>query len=241
MIVLADVAMISAPSFRSRAYVQRMAQENIMPSLAVLVPGKEPDWKGQEIFDLDIRGDGNCFRFQPSKPAIETFQQHGTPCLELPNSNINDDSVVKIISKLQASRIIYSAGKGGILKPAILACNKKFLHVHGGFVPHYRGSTAFYYSLLEKGCMGASAIWLNEKIDQGPIIARREYSPINGVEIDHILDPAVRAELLVEVLSEKIKTGAFAKSFIDNKDENTFQKIHPVLKHIALQKCGLIT
>ena len=47
--------------------------------------------------------------------------------------------------------IIYSGYGGVILKEKVLSQGKKFLHVHGGFLPQYKGSTTNYYSILNEG------------------------------------------------------------------------------------------
>ena len=41
-----------------------------------------------------------------------------------------------------------------------LNIEKKFLHVHGGYLPDYKGSTTNYYSLINENTIGASAIFL---------------------------------------------------------------------------------
>ena len=41
----------------------------------------------------------------------------------------------------------------------ILSLEKYYLHIHGGPLPQYRGSTTKYYSLLKSNTVGASAIF----------------------------------------------------------------------------------
>ena len=40
-----------------------------------------------------------------------------------------------------------------------------FLHVHGGWAPEYRGSTAFYYGVVREHFLGTTAMWLDEGIE----------------------------------------------------------------------------
>ena len=78
-----------------------------------------------------------------------------------------------------------------------------FLHIHSGWLPEYRGSTTVYYSLLNDGDCGVTAILLKPEIDNGDIVARKKYpAPAYGVDIDHLYDNAIRADLLSEVLAE---------------------------------------
>ena len=235
-----ELFLIAAPTFRTRAYVQRMTGEGIVPARAFLMPGKEPEWDGAHSLDLDLREDGRCFRFKPGTAAVDTLEAHGVPCETLSDCNINDTRVVDVLSSADADVFLYSGVGANLLEPATLNCGKRFLHAHGGFVPHFRGSTAFYYSLISEGNIGASVIWLQKGIDTGAILARRKYKPIEGEEIDRVLDPAVRADLLVEVLHQRLETGAFPAGDYDNEDSETFFIIHPVLKHIALKRCRLI-
>ena len=85
-------------------------------------------------------------------------------------SDPNAEETISIIKALKQSVIIYSGPAGAILKETVLNLGKKFLHVHPGIVPKFRGSTTIYYSLLKEGTVGASAFFMDRKIDQGPII-----------------------------------------------------------------------
>ncbi|MEH7525820.1 hypothetical protein V7149_21500, partial [Bacillus sp. JJ1503] len=89
---------------------------------------------------------------------------------------------------------------------------------------------------LSEGNFGASAIFLNERIDEGPVLAKKMYDvPINIPDVDYIYDPYIRADLLVEVLSRYKKMGTFQIEETKNPYEGeTYFIIHPVLKHIAI-------
>ncbi|NQV56696.1 MAG: hypothetical protein HQ503_12625 [Rhodospirillales bacterium] len=54
-----------------------MANLNIRPTAAYIVPGDEPDWAGDECIDLDLRSEGTSFAFHPGTPAEETFAKLG--------------------------------------------------------------------------------------------------------------------------------------------------------------------
>ena len=88
---------------------------------------------------------------------------------------------------------------------------EKFLHVHGGFLPDYKGSTTNYYSLLAEGSVGATAIFLTVEIDSGPILNRCKFPvPPDTLEIDHIYDSAARAKVLIQTLKEYQEKGEFS-------------------------------
>lgn len=239
--VLHDSALVAAPTYRSRAYVQAMRSAGLEPARAYLLPGEEPQWKGPERFEVDLRGAGQMTRFRVTEPVTETLEHMGVECLSLASADINAAETVRALTDAPEKILIYSGRGGALLRPPVLQTGKRFLHVHGGWVPDFRGSTAFYFSLLKEGRMGASALWLDEGIDTGTVIRRRKYPAPSGVDIDCIADPLIRADLLVEVLSNLLTEGR-----LEGEDASalgtgtTYHVIHPVLKNIALRRHGLI-
>ena len=78
-------------------------------------------------------------------------------------------------------------------------------------------------------------------IDTGPVLARRQYPVPQGIDIDYVLDPLVRADTLAHVLAHRVKTGEWPEAgHVYDDDGETFHKIHPVLKHLALRRSGLV-
>jgi methionyl-tRNA formyltransferase len=136
-----------------------------------------------------------------------------------------------------APRLIIFSGYGGqLVKPALLELDIPLLHVHSGWLPDYRGSTTLYYSLLSERRCAASAILLDAHIDTGPVVARKHYpAPPAGTDIDRRYDPAIRADLLREVLARYHSDGRLPLESQQRSDEgSTFYVVHPVLKHLAL-------
>ena len=78
---------------------------------------------------------------------------------------------------------------------------------------------------------------LDRNIDTGPIVARRRYpKPRAGIDIDRIYDPAIRADLLVQVMSDYVNNGCLVplEQQAPEKGVN-YYVIHPVLKHLAIR------
>jgi len=122
-----------------------------------------------------------------------------------------------------------------LLRDSVLATGKRFLHVHGGYLPNYKGSTTNYFSLIEEGMIGASSIFLTKDIDCGPIILRKKFKPPRQrAYLDHVHDSEVRAKVLVETLQNYVVDGEFKFELESNVGGETFYIIHPVLKHIAI-------
>lgn len=151
-----------------------------------------------------------------------------------PSRDINDAAVVGRIAERPEQVMIYSGYGGVLLRRDALNTGKRFLHIHGGFLPNYKGSTTNYFSLLADNQMGASAIFLTEDIDSGPILARRVFpAPGDRAQIDHIFDSAARAKVLIDVLTRYRDSGTW-KIERENEGGETYYVIHPVLKHIAI-------
>ena len=240
-VILEDVGLISGPSARSRAYAQGLAAAGVLPAIALYQPGEEWRWDGPEIIDADVRGDGHPFRFLPDEPARTTLTRAGIASRMLSTAPIDDDANLALFAELPVEVLIFSGYRTGILRNAAFEIGKRFLHVHGGNVPDYRGSTTFYYSVLSRGMMGASAIWMDSGIDTGPVLARRQYPVPQGIDIDYVLDPLMRADTLVHVLTQRAQTGDWPDTeYFSASDGEIFHKIHPVLKHLALRRTGLV-
>ena len=233
-----QIGLIAAPGFRSRAYAQWLVQNGLKPNVALLLPGKEPEWNGDEAVTFDLGEKRVVFR--PNIPTSKTLAEADVEILPGP-ADLNSPEAEEIIQDLPPDILIYAGAGGALLAPRILATGKRFLHIHGGRIPRYRGSTAFYYSLLEENSISVSALWLDKGIDTGPLIARKTVPTSISVEIDRVFDPCLRADLLVELLQEYASDGTFPEMRLSkNEPENTYFVIHPVLKHVALQRCGLI-
>jgi methionyl-tRNA formyltransferase len=143
--------------------------------------------------------------------------------------------VCAALGSLGQSIVIFCGPGGAIGRGPLFATGKRFLHMHPGRLPDYRGSTTIYYSLLSEGRIAVSALFLDPAIDAGPVVAVKEFEPPHDrTLIDHVFDPYIRAQLLVEVLEDYRATGGFAERPQSREEGNTFYIIHPVLKHLAI-------
>lgn len=138
------------------------------------------------------------------------------------------------LKKVKVDFFIFCGRGGEIVQRNILSTNR-FLHIHSGKLPKYRGSTTVYYSILEEQKCYASAIFLDLAIDTGEMIGEKEFHLIN-CDFDYVYDPFIRSILLIEVLKqEKIISQKQVST-----DAKTYYIIHPVLKKLALnmkQRC----
>ena len=203
-----DVAMIAANTDRSKAYLQALLQHGIYPSFVIIMVEKRnqllPGQSENEKIESDNNVNGKVvldIAYNPAESIENTLQSSDIPFMLIPQTDINCDEVIKAISSRDESVFIYSGYGGQILKKKVLDIGKLFLHVHGGYLPDYKGSTTNYYSLILDNECGASSLFLNEKIDSGRILIRRKYPPPeNKKQIDYIFDPIIRAKVLVGIL-----------------------------------------
>ena len=245
---LSDIGMIAGDTSRSRAYLQALARNDLLPNYVLVLesaldqslPGQlrkpQSSHESEQVDETD-----ECW----SEAHFDTAQSIRIILNELditheisPSKDINDPSVVEAIRRRAESVFIYSGFGGALLRKDVLSTGKHFLHVHGGHLPDYKGSTTNYYSLIVEGTLGASAIFLSEEIDCGPVLLKRKFPPpANRQAIDHLYDSGARAKVLIETLQYYLKCGGWDE-LPDNTGGETYYIIHPVLKHIAILDKG---
>lgn len=238
--ILQDIVLLASNTARTKAYLQSMIKENKIPSFCIvytndygsMIEEEEQYRKSEDKADkCDIK------YFDINIPLLYSLKEAQVKYSVIENKDINSLEMSECISKISQQYIIYSGYGGYILKEHLFKLGKKFIHVHAGILPRYRGSTTVYYSLLQENLIGATAIFLNEGIDTGEIITQNTFSiPNEKVDIDYIYEPYTRACVLMEAINIYIKDGIIESKSQDCEDEETYFIIHPVLKHIAILK-----
>ena len=242
---LSEIGMVASDTTRSRAYLQALVRNNLVPAYVLLIespsekyfPGKLD--KFQSSIELDPSQETDELwseaQFDPTLPIKEQLEVFNISYEISIGKDINDPVVVEAIRKSSVSVFIYSGAGGVLLRKEVLNTGKHFLHVHGGYLPDYKGSTTNYYSLLVEKTMGASSLFLVEQIDSGPVLLRKKFpAPANRQAIDHIFDSGARAKVLVETLQNYLRDGDWKVDFSEDSEGETYYIIHPVLKHIAV-------
>ena len=215
--------MVAADTTRTKIYLSELIDNNLKPNHILLLladegvqlAGQESSESATELIKFIVRAD--------IKYSIATC------------SDINSNKVIEEISLRPEKVFIFSGFGGVILGEKILSTDKKFLHVHGGYLPEYKGSTTNYFSLIQENMMGASAIFLTKEIDCGPILLRKKFpAPIDRCKLDHEIDSRIRAFVLVECLQNYVSSGTWNFEVKENNGGELFFIIHPVLKHLAI-------
>ena len=221
------IGLLGVDSVRTRAYVHRLREEGLVLSQALML--ELPSGPRRAAEPVAVPG------FDNVTPAIEVLRSLGTQVRVSPCADVNAPEVVDAVAAADVDVFVYSGAPGAVLGATLLSMGKEFLHVHSGWLPEYRGSTTTYYELLQEGRIGVSALFLRERIDEGPIIARRQYPPpADRRTLDTEYDALVRADLLARVLRDYSERGNFPTQTQQPMDGGAYYIIHPVLKHIAV-------
>ncbi|MBI4995407.1 MAG: hypothetical protein HZC22_00590 [Rhodocyclales bacterium] len=232
--------MIAADTSRTRAYLAALERHGLLPAWVLVLDADTPAvMPGQaRVGAARVAGADAEWPeadFDPSAPLRPWLERLGLPYTVSGSRDINDPSVVDLIASCEAEVLVYSGYGGALLREAVLGTGKRFLHVHGGYLPDFKGSTTNYFSLLAEGSFGASAIFLSAEIDSGPVIRRRRFPPPPvRTLIDHVYDSAARARVLIETLQEWRREGVWSLELPRNEGGHTYYIIHPVLKHLAI-------
>lgn len=237
---------LAARTARSNAYLQALAAARFSPEAVVLIGSDGAGRSGQLDANTDVLTEanvGSLFLPDLSRPLTSTVDALQTVVYEPGVDSVNDPRVSALLADLAPELVLFS-GFGGEIVSAELCGRWPLLHLHSGWLPEYRGSTTVYYSWLMQGHCAVSAILLAPEIDAGPIIARKRFpAPPSGLNADYIYDPAIRADLLVEVVEKFYDTGVLSNAgdvaaseagSTGNWGPNVYFVIHPTLKNLAI-------
>jgi methionyl-tRNA formyltransferase len=237
MRILNDIGMVLGDTSRSRVYLQALAAHGFVVAHAFLLPAGEKGRPGQLC---DLQAQTHDTHEAPWGTVDLTLGVQGllrtqaAACTVLPSGDINHPDVVDILAQAAQPVMIYSGFGGVILRQAVLGCGKRFLHVHGGYLPDYKGSTTNYYSYLADGCCGASSIFMSDRIDSGPVLVRQRFLPQGSLrQVDHVLDACYRAQVLCSTLQLYLEHGSWPDAGCRGEGR-VYYIMHPVLRHIAV-------
>lgn len=231
-----DIAFLASNTARTKAYIQILVKNDCLPSLFIVysddIDGMEHE---ADQYVQESRTVQEEKYFSLSEPVIWTIRKMQVPYITVKSKDINSDIMRESIKSIEQKYLVYSGYGGFILKKPLFELGKKYIHVHAGVLPQYRGSTTFYYSWLQENSVGASAIFLSPGIDEGEIIVYCSFPvPTDDVDVDYIYEPYIRARVLLEVFKMYDKGQTIHSTAQEQTDAETYFIIHPVLKHIAL-------
>ena len=224
------LGIILTPDVRSKAYIQKLILHKKNIDLIILLNDnrKEPEFSKEEVNKSKEYG------FDITKSVKNILIENNLKFQEFNFMNINELTLIDFIKQNKLDYYIFTGG--GILKNEILDSGTKFIHFHPGITPKYKGSTCFYYSILNERKCGVTAFIMESDLDTGEIIFQREFTLPKHKFLDTVYDPHIRSETLIEMLDKEILNKSLFKKQNKN-DGTTYFIIHPILKHIAILKC----
>ncbi|MEY8521434.1 formyltransferase family protein [Lachnospiraceae bacterium 38-10] len=234
--ILEEFVMLASDTARTKAYLQGMIREKKLPAKCIVYSENISKMKNEADSYKESEEDSKYF--DVNIPILFSLDKAAIPYILVENKDINSEQIESVLKGLKQKYLIYSGYGGYILKPHLFRLDKKIIHIHAGILPQYRGSTTVYYSFLQERILGATAILLNEKIDEGEIITKELFEiPADAVNIDYVYEPYIRSEVLLKVIDQYLEWGGMILSQKqDERGAETYFIIHPVLKHLALLK-----
>ena len=239
-----NFSMLLINNNRSKAYLQTLLKNGFKPEKIILLNDKNVELPEhtendkliskdtsqkfiRKLKDLDIE-------FDEKEHILTTIEKNMIDYILVDNLDINTVEVITEVKKLPTEYVVYSGPGGTILRKELLSQGKRFLHVHPGWLPDYRGSTTIYYSMLINSEVGASVIIFEEGIDEGPILYKKKYKVLEkNIDFDYVLDPLVRAKTLVDFFK---KGEINCTNQLDEDEAHTFYIVHPFIKHASILK-----
>lgn len=232
-----QIGLIGGNTTRTKAYLQTLFKNDIFINKCYIMSNNKNALlqEAKEYIDEVDNKDEKYFSIK--EPVLYTLRKYEIDYEIIESEDINSTIISDKIKTASEEFLIYSGFGGQILKEHLFELGKKYIHVHAGILPQYRGSTTVYYSMINENSCGASAIFLNPKIDEGDVITSDSYPiPTEEVNIDYIYEPWVRAKVLQKALEQYENNGNFNSKSQTSEGENIYYIIHPVLKHIALMQ-----
>lgn len=178
------------------------------------------------------------------------YEDYASSVCRIYDDQISGDNVAAYFKSLEPAVFLYTGG--GILRSNVLrAPGIRFIHVHPGYLPHVRGADGFLWSKLVRNKIGLSAFYMDERIDEGQVISRKEYEfdkfylgdikrPDDKVlyrAIFSFCDPLLRAEFLVNEVLNKGHDLSSLPSMPQCQSEGTFYHfMNPRLRHDVLNE-----
>ena len=87
------------------------------------------------------------------------------------SQDINSEKSIKIIGETDC---YYFINTGKQILKSIFDIDKKFIHIHPGYLPEVKGADGSLWHINQKDYLGVSSFFMSRKIDEGLLIAREK-------------------------------------------------------------------
>ncbi len=224
-------SMVLKNSIRSYSYIYHACKEGYPPEKVYLMSDSKEDFEVNLFEKLEVEPQGY---FELCTSIVKFLNVNQIDYSWIKTESVNADSVIEALSSQAYDFIIYSGFAGEIVSEKLLD-QFKFIHMHCGDLPYFRGSTTLYYSILDTMEVCATSILMAKEIDQGKTIEKyKEKVPVLYPNLDYIYDSYIRSKALVRTLQNFLCNGGFSTHLQSHEEGRDYYIIHPVLKHIAM-------
>jgi methionyl-tRNA formyltransferase len=234
-VTISGALFLAARTTRSQAYLQALNAAGLRTETLIIYGTSEHAQPIPAGLQRPVTACANALLPDLAESIEQSVALGGWTAELSPACGLDDPILVAAIRRHNPRLVIFS-GYPAQLVPQAIREIAPVLHFHSGALPDFRGSTTIYYSLLEGRQPAVSAILVDAGIDSGRIVAMQHYPPPPpGVDIDHLFDGAIRANLLAKLMTALVRDGRLPDSGITEQGPGRLYFIvHPVLKHIAV-------
>lgn len=229
------------PSIRSMAYLDVIKGCGALPSTIIVL--KNDNLLAPDVLE-EFRRLGYSDTYFDPEQCIEAFaHEYNIPIAVTNAKSINDPEIQHTLDSISIEDWLFTGG--GILKAPLFKQGRRFLHVHPGKLPEYRGSTCFYYSLLAGDGLFASAFFLTPELDKGEVIVEERFSlnvsisDRNKYFIDYVVDPWIRSQVLLKLLKAELTSCRKSPVNVTASDillDRAYYVMHPLLRAMTINK-----
>jgi len=236
-------------------YVPRNYQglfEEILASasshIAGLVLLENASWKlSRDILGLKLLGCSRISRHLlknlielPKKGREKLFEAKGIPVIRA--KTMNSAEMLEYVIREKIDLIVNARTRCIYKKPILEAPRLGCINIHHGLLPEYRGTLCDLYALSEQRPAGFTIHEMNEKIDAGRILKRREVSSSDDRDFAVYLEKAsvIEGQELGRLLLEISRLGRLPEGAV-NQCERAVYTRNPDRKQIArMREAGLV-
>ena len=221
------VGIVLTSDVRSKAYLQKIVSNEFFLDNIVFMN----DNKTEKQLSSDAINQSLKYGFDASKSVIETLTENKLKFQEFDFVNVNNPQLKNYLEKIYNDFIIFTGG--GILKNDTLNLKSKFIHFHPGIVPKYRGSTCFYYSIINENMSGVTAFIMDQNLDTGDLIYQKKFTKPNHIFIDDIYDSHIRSETLIDLF----KMNLIEKENFKKQSTSKGERRYRAAASLGLDRC----
>ena len=165
-------------------------------------------------------------------PRVKLFKERGIEFHRC--KSVNQKSSVKYFKSKNPDLIVNLRTRNIYKKPILELPTIGCINIHHGLLPDNRGTMCDMWAWIDKRAVGFSVHWMNEKIDDGDIIARREIDTSGCKSYIEIPLRSSKAEsgCLIDCMTKIQREGRFTG--IKNKTKKLNYTRNPTPKDVGL-------